>query len=185
MSLRKGFGVAWSRVQAILFWSLLAGVVGLIIRNIEERLGIIGRIIAGLIGLAWSVAATFAIPVLLEVGATSNPVKILTQSATTIKRTWGEMLVGYVGMRGTNWMVLLGSVLFWVVAIALGAVTHQYWLLIPIGCLWLVCVLVYAFLSSIASRIYLCALYVYSTQGVVPGNFDQSMMDMAWKVRKD
>ncbi len=31
-----------------------------------------------------------------------------------VKRTWGEMLAGYVGMKGTNILVLWSSILYWV-----------------------------------------------------------------------
>ncbi|HYG34523.1 MAG TPA: DUF6159 family protein, partial [Clostridia bacterium] len=72
VSIRHGLAVACSRWKSVLFWSLLAGIVGLIIRAIEERLAIVGRIIAGFIGLAWSVAAIFAIPILVREPSVSN-----------------------------------------------------------------------------------------------------------------
>ena len=89
-------------------WSLLAGVIGVIIRTLEERLAFVGRLVAGLIGLAWSVASIFAIPILAREPSFSNPFAILSKSAETIKRTWGEMLAGYVGMQGTKYSCSLG-----------------------------------------------------------------------------
>jgi hypothetical protein len=64
VSLSRGIEAACARWKSILLWSLLAGVVGLIIRALEERLAFVGRLVAGFIGLAWSVAAIFAIPIL-------------------------------------------------------------------------------------------------------------------------
>jgi len=45
-------------------------------------------------------------------------------------------------------------------------------------------VISYGYLASIASRVYLCALYLYASDGVVPGQFDESMMGMGWKLKK-
>src|SRR5258708_9832710 len=63
VSIGRGLKFAVSRLGSILMWSLFAGVVGLIIKAIEERLELVGRIIGRLIGLPWSVAAGVGIPV--------------------------------------------------------------------------------------------------------------------------
>ena len=56
--------------------------------QIEQRLPFAGRIVTGLIGMAWSVAAVFAIPVTIQEQPMRNPIKILQQSAMTLKRAW-------------------------------------------------------------------------------------------------
>jgi hypothetical protein len=94
VSIRHGVRIACARWKSILLWSLLAGVVGLVIRALEERLSFVGRLVTGLIGFAWSVAAIFAVPILVREESTSSPIKILTRSAETIRKTWGEALVG-------------------------------------------------------------------------------------------
>ena len=48
--------LAGTRLGPILMWTLFAGLVGLIIKTIEQRLSLVGRIIARLLGTAWSVA---------------------------------------------------------------------------------------------------------------------------------
>ena len=62
VSLRRGLSLAWSRLPSIFAWSLMAGVVGWAIRVVEQRLPFGARLVAGLIGISWSVAAVFAIP---------------------------------------------------------------------------------------------------------------------------
>ena len=69
VSIRHGIDVACRRWKSILLWSILAGSVGLVIRALEERFAFFGRIVAGMIGLAWSVASIFAIPVLVREGS--------------------------------------------------------------------------------------------------------------------
>ena len=60
----------------------------------QRELSFIGRLIVGWIGLAWSVASIFAIPILVREPSLSNPFAVLSKSADTINRTWGEMLSG-------------------------------------------------------------------------------------------
>jgi uncharacterized protein DUF6159 len=184
VSIGRGIEAACARWKPVLLWSLLAGVVGLIIRALEERLSFVGRLVAGFIGLAWSVAAIFAIPILARDPAVSNPFAVLSKSAMTIKRTWGEMLAGYVGMGGTNILVVWLSILFWAVIGAAAFLLSNPWLLLIAGVCWLVALIVYSYLASIASRVYLCALYLYASEGVVPGYYDAPMMSMGWKMKK-
>src|SRR5882672_6167254 len=59
VSIRRGFRFAAMRWRAVLLWSLFAGLIGYIIRAIEQRVGIFGKLIAGLIGFTWSLASIF------------------------------------------------------------------------------------------------------------------------------
>ena len=43
--------------------------------------------------------------------------------------------------------------------------------------------LLFACVLDVASRVYRAALYIYATEGVVPGPFEKDQMDMGWKVR--
>jgi hypothetical protein len=184
VSIRHGIEEACARWKSVLLWSLLAGSIGLLIRALEERVAFIGRLVAGLIGLAWSLASIFAIPILVREPALANPFEILKKSAGTIKQTWGEMLIGYLGMQGTNLMFLWGSILLWVITGAAAILLSNSWILVLVGVPWLISLLVYGYLSGIASRVYLCALYLYAAEGVVPAPYESSMMSLAFRPKK-
>ncbi len=77
VSFRRGLSTARNRWPSILIWSLLAGIAGWFIRTIEQRLPLAGRLLTGLIGMAWSIAAVFAIPVIIQEQPVRNPIKIL------------------------------------------------------------------------------------------------------------
>jgi hypothetical protein len=81
VSVIAGIAAACERWKAILLWSLLAGAVGLVIRALAERLSFFGRIVAGLVGLTWSVASVFVIPILARDPTLGNPFKVLSRSA--------------------------------------------------------------------------------------------------------
>jgi hypothetical protein len=183
VSFRRGLSTACDRWPSILAWSLLAGVVGWIIRTIEQRLPLAGRIVTGLIGMAWSIAAVFAIPVILQEQPMRNPIKILQQSAMTLKRTWGEGLIGYLGFSAGSVVIFVCSLLPLLLAGALALLFKSGWLIVIATVLWLLGLLFMAYVSGVAGHVYRCALYMYATEGVVPEPFNQDLLDMAWKVK--
>ena len=184
VSFRRGFATARLRLPAILAWSLLAGVVGWIIRTIEQRLPLAGRIVTGLIGLGWSIAAVFVIPVIIQEQPMRNPIKILRQSAMTLKRTWGEGLIGYIGFSAGSMVIFLCSLLPLLLAGAVALLFKSVGLIIIAGVIWLLALLFIAYVSGVAGHVFRCALYKYATEGVVPEPYNQDLLDMAWKVKK-
>ncbi|MGP8198844.1 MAG: DUF6159 family protein [Limisphaerales bacterium] len=184
VSFRRGFGVARSRLPSILAWTLLAGLVGWIVRKIEERLPFAGRIVMGLIGMAWSVAAVFVIPVIIQEQPMRNPIKILKQSALTLKRTWGESLIGYVGFSAGSAVIFMCSLIPLLAAGGIALLLNSIWFAVVAGVIWVIALLFMGYISNVASQVYRCALYIYAAEGVVPEPYTQDLMDMAWRVKK-
>jgi hypothetical protein len=183
VSIRSGLAFAWSRVRSILMWSLFAGVVGLIIKWLEERFGWIGAWVMRLVGVVWSVASVFAIPVLIREGGT-NPVTMLRQSAAVLRKTWGESLAGYIGITVGSWILLVGSIAFLAAAIALSAILKSPLTAFLAMFAWLAGMMVLGYLVAVAGHVYRCALYVYASEGAIPAPYSAEMMDAAWKVKK-
>jgi hypothetical protein len=192
VSIARGFKAALSKIKLIMIWSLFAGIVGIIIKNLEERLGFVGRWIIGLIGISWSVASIFIIPVIIKEGKSTNPLKLLKTSALTLKKTWGETVIGYIGIGSLFLFGLLGVLLLlisWVFVVTTFPQPGPLVLTILITylvlvLLFLILLLPFGFLTHVAHHVYRCALYVYATEGAVPGSFDEEMMNRAWKIRK-
>lgn len=185
VSIRGGIRVACTKLRAILLWSLLAGLVGLIIKKVEERFGFIGRIVIGLIGLAWNVAAIFVIPVIIREEDGSNPILMLKKSAEVLKKTWGESLIGYAGLQFGNLLIFLISLVVLVCAIVVSIILNNFWIFGIILLIYLMCLFAFAYLTYVASQIYRCALYIFAKDGVVPGLYSRELLDMAWKIKKN
>jgi hypothetical protein len=183
VSFRRGLSMARSRLPSILAWSLLAGAVGWLIRNLEQRLPLAARIMTGFIGMAWSIAAIFAIPVIIQEQPMRNPIRILKQSAMTLKRTWGEGIIGYLGFSAGSAVLFGCSLLPLLLAGALALLFKSVWLIVIAGVLWMLGLFVMAYVSGVAGHVYRCALYMYATEGVVPEPYSQDLLDMAWKVK--
>ena len=184
VSLRAGLRFACRRLRAILLWSLFAGAVGLIIKTLEERFGWVGRLVMRFVGVVWSVASVFVIPIIVR-EENANPFALLRTSAATLKKTWGESLIGYVGVALVTWVAVLASVIF-----LIGTGLLFVWLpklllfVFVLWGMWLVAMIAFGYLVSVAGHIYRGALYVYASEGVVPAPYTAELMDAAWKVKK-
>ena len=95
-TLADGLHIARQNVGRIFLWAVFAGTVAMILRAIQERLGFLGKIVMGLVGIAWSLATYFVVPVLVY--EKLGPWAAVKRSAHLFKTTWGETLVGGFSM---------------------------------------------------------------------------------------
>ncbi len=180
VSLRAGVAFAMTKLPAILAWTFFAGAVGYLIRALEQKLGIFGRIVVRLVGVAWSVAAVFAIPVII-CEETVNPVQVLKNSAATFKKAWGEAVVAYVGFEGLGLAVILASALPVIALAILVTQLNMPGMIFMLIAGWLGFVVLFAYVAGVAGNVYQCALYAFASSGRVPGAFTPEMMQMGWK----
>ncbi|MCW2974536.1 MAG: conserved hypothetical rane protein [Thermoleophilia bacterium] len=178
----EGLEAANGRLGVIFRWALLATTVGLLLRLLEERLPLAGRIAVWIVGAAWTVATYFVVPVLAfeEVG----PIDALKRSGTIVRKNWGEAVIGNVGISAA---VFLVSVL---VALPLGVLgmvsvgTSVGVLSIVLFVLAAAVLLVGAIVGSTLTQIFNTALYAYANTGTVPGGFDAGDMRAAFTAKK-
>jgi hypothetical protein len=184
VSIRAGLQFACTKWKPVLLWTIFAGLVGYLIKMLEERFGFVGRLVLRLVGTAWSIACVFVIPVIIREEETINPLVMLKKSALTLKNTWGESLIGYAGVSFGGLIVLLGSLVILGVGVAISIALNNFWILALVGVGWLISLFAIMYLMSVASQIFRCALYLYATEGTIPQPFDDEMIAMAWKVKK-
>ena len=75
----------------------------MLLKALEERLGFIGQIVVNLIGLAWTVSTFLVVPVLVHQNV--GPIDAVKESASMLKKTWGENIIANAGM-GLVFMLL-------------------------------------------------------------------------------
>ncbi len=95
-TVRDGLAAAFANAGRIFQWALLSATVGVLLRVAEDRLNWLAGLIAALAGLAWSLATTFVVPVLVhdQVG----PIEALKRSADAFRRAWGEAVIANIGL---------------------------------------------------------------------------------------
>ncbi len=181
-SVAVGFALARSRWSSILGYALIAATVGLLLRMIQERLGLIGRLVIGFVGLAWTVATFLVVPVLAsqEVG----PVDAVKRSVELLKRSWGENLIGSGGI-GVVFGLLIFLAVLAAAALIGGAVTLNSGVALVAAVV--VAVLGLILLSLIQASmqgIYAAALYRYAEAGETSVGFDPALLEQAFKPKK-
>lgn len=188
VSLSGGLKFAFSKLKQILSWSIFSASVGCILKALEENLGIIGRWVIRLIGMSWSIASTFVVPVIIKENNEKNPLTYLRRSVGVIRQTWGEALIGFVGMRGVPILIVAFFGFLWLLSLVVIFFTMKDGPMFAIAMaggfiLWLLCSVIFSYLCTVMEKIYIGSLYLYASEGVIPENFDQDILDSAWKVK--
>ncbi len=164
-TVHDGFRIAFENLRYILMWTLFAATIGAILRAIQQRVGIIGKFIIGALGMAFTIASYFAVPVFVY--EKLSPWKALKRSVSIFKSTWGEAIVGNLGL-GVIFF-LLG--LIGLLPIIIGVYMMTLWsIVIGIGVAvvyWLILGLVF----SAAQSVLVAALYRYATTGKISEEF--------------
>lgn len=178
----EGLALAGSRVGAILGYALIAATVGLLLRMVQERLGLIGRFIVGLIGLAWTVATFLVVPVLAGEGV--GPVDAVQRSVELLRRTWGENLIGNAGLS-----VVFGLVAFLLVLASAGLVAgafamHSIVAVVTAIVVVLLVFIVLALVQSSLQGIYAAALYRYAEEGEAGTGFPPGLLEQAFRSKR-
>jgi hypothetical protein len=175
-SVKGGLRVAASNWLRILPWALLSATVSVVLRMIEERLGFLGRLVTGLIGIAWNVVTFLVLPVLVleKVGVRTA----LRRSSEMLKRTWGENVAGNIGLGALSFLAVVPAVLL----VILGAIAGQVAFFVCFA-IFLVWMLVVAVATGAMSGIYQTALYQYAAEGRTAPEFQGVDLTEAFRER--
>jgi len=167
---------AGARAHVLLPWGVLSATVSIALRALEERAGIIGRIVGSLVGLAWSLVTLLVLPVLVieQLG----PIEAVKRSTELFKRTWGENMIANAGIGIVALFATLIGVIPCVLLISIGG---------PIAVLGIVAVVAWVIgvqiVAAALTGILQMALYRFAVDGTVPG-FDLDQLRGAFRPRR-
>jgi Family of unknown function (DUF6159) len=171
---RDGIELAWARKGTILQWALVAATVGVILRTLEERMGLIGRLIMRIIGIAWALACYFVVPVLAFEDLT--PIAAVKRSAKLFRDTWGEKVIGGFSLSLVSLVLMLPGIGLVIVATFLAGLSG---LLFGLVVMFLYFLLLSVFMSAVGG-IFNAALYRYACFKQAPAAFSHDLIASAW-----
>ncbi len=151
-------------------WALFSCTISFALRQATSRVGFLGRIVVSFVGVAWSLATFFVLPILIIEGVSVNDA--FTKSKSLIRKTWGEQLIG--GFAGS---VVFMPAFFLLGLCSVGLLTLNIWLglvFFAVGLLSLISV------DQAVSVIYSLVLYRFTQTGMAPAGFDQSAIEGAF-----
>ena len=186
--LRIGLGLALRRVPLILAWSIVAGTIGMILRLLSERAGLIGKIVLALVGMAWSIASYFALPAVVLEGV--GPIKAIRSSVQTLRSTWGETLMLAVGFGVIGIVIsvlafglMIGGVVVFAFGLSVGSgvgisIDALGGILFLAG---IVILILWSIVSGTLRGITQVALYRFATADLVPDGFEREDLEAAFQ----
>ncbi len=159
---KDGLRIAYRRRDRILAWAFIAATVGGILSTLRNRSNrFIGRLLAGGLGLAWTLVTYLIIPVLILEDRTAYD--SMHRSAELFRRRWGEQVAGTFGFGLLHALLLLPGALLGLVLYRLDPA------LAVIAAVWYVLIL--AAISSAIKGVFTVVLYRYASAGILPDGF--------------
>ena len=181
-TVREGISAAWSHKGAISAWAAVVCTVGLILRAIEERLGFLGSIIAGILGLAWGLITLFAIPIIaLE---DLGPWATLKRSGQIFKERWGESMTGRAAISIISSLVVLLTLVIGITLVVVAAVYIAPVVAVGLAVVLLTVILCLSVLFAALTQTFNVAMYSYSVSGAESGEFTEEDFSKAFKSKK-
>jgi hypothetical protein len=164
--LSDGLRIAWARAGRIFGYACIAATVGLLLRSLEDRVGWLGQIVIKLIGVGWALATFLVVPVLVtrDVG----PIEAVKDSASLLRRTWGENIIGNVGLGAVFGLAYVGLAILAVAVLMAADQSGFSAAVIAVIAIGLVAFFAVAALHATMQGVYSAALYRYATQHTTP-----------------
>lgn len=173
---------ATSRLPLILGWALVSATVGLVLRAIEDRSEKIGQLIAGLLGMGWSVVSFLVVPILVV--ERLSPLDALSGSAKLLKDTWGKQLLSNFSFGVVFFLLSLPALA--VIGFAFYAAAQMSVVtLAVIGIVVAVAYLVIlALIQSALQSIFQAALYLHAREKLNPDFYPDHLLADALNSRR-
>jgi hypothetical protein len=174
-----GLRIAFSRTGSLLGYALISATVGMILRWLSERGGIVGRIVVSLLGLAWNLATYLVVPILAVEGI--GPVDAIKRSVELLKRTWGEQIAGNFSIGLVFGLLSLLVILVSVPLIVLAANAQSVALIVAVVVIVVLALVFIGLINSTLSGIYTAAVYQYAMTGETGGFFRRDLVEGAFR----
>lgn len=178
----EGIRIATSRIGAIAGYALIAATVGLVLRMIQERVGFVGKIIVGLLGAGWSIATFLVVPVIVS-RTDVGPIDAVKESATLLRKTWGENLIGQVGISAAFGLIFLGVFMCGALLVALAVASHSIALIVAALVIAVLAIGLTGLVQAALSGIYEAALFRYATDGSQTPGFATDTLQLAFRAK--
>jgi len=168
MSIGDAMRAAHERAHVLLPWAVVSATVSVVLRGIESRGGIAGRIIGSIAGVAWSVVTFLVLPVLVFEGL--GPIAAVKRSGQLFKHTWGENLIANAGIGLVGMLAMMVGLVPLVPFLLIGGPVAVIGIVAFVG--WCIAVML---VTTALTGIFQTALYRFATGAPVPG-FDDAQL---------
>jgi hypothetical protein len=176
-----GIQCALNNLSSIVAYAVIAATIGGILRAIEERVGLIGRIVVALVGAAWTLASSLTLPVLAAESV--GPIEAISRSIELMRGTWGENIVGNGGISAGVAVIAIPLVIVGFFVMSAAIATKQVGLIALAGLVFVVLVFGLGLVSTTLHSIYTAALYRFATGDDHNAGIDRALLAEAYRLK--
>ncbi len=174
-----GIQCAMSNLRAILAYAVIAATIGAILRAIEERVGLIGRIVVALIGAGWTLASSMTLPVLAAENV--GPIDAISRSIELMRSNWGENIVGNGGISTGIGIIAVPLFIVGYFVMTAAFATRQLGLIVPAALICAALVFGLSLVGATLHSIYTAALYRFATGNDHNAGIDRALLAEAYR----
>ena len=168
-TVRSAIAGALERLPKLFGWAVITTIVGSILRAMEQRAGLLGRIVVNLVGMAWAVTTFLVIPVIVI--ENSGAVDSTKRSVALFRHTWGENLSAQVGFGLIGFLAFIPIVILAAIGATIG--TLLGFVLIAVA---VVAGIALITVLSALGAIFQTALYHYAVGTELAAELDATML---------
>jgi len=168
-TVRSAIAGALERLPKLFGWAVITTIVGSILRAMEQRAGLLGRIVVNMVGMAWAVTTFLVIPVIVI--ENSGAVDSTKRSVALFRHTWGENLSAQVGFGLIGFLAFIPIVILAAIGATIG--TLLGFVLIAVA---VVAGIALITVLSALGAIFQTALYHYAVGTELAAELDATML---------
>ena len=168
-TVRSAIAGALERLPKLFGWAVITTIVGSILRAMEQRAGLLGRIVVNMVGMAWAVTTFLVIPVIVI--ENSGAVDSTKRSVALFRHTWGESLSAQVGFGLIGFLAFIPIVILAAIGATIG--TLLGFVLIAVAVMAGIALIT---VLSALGAIFQTALYHYAVGTELAAELDATML---------
>lgn len=176
VTVMDGLRCANKHIHNILIYSIVAASVGWLIKFIEQRSNLAGKVVMWILGAAWTLMTYFVAPILAE--ETLGIKETLVKSKDIFTKTWGENAFGSISFGLIQF--------FYIFAIVLGTILFVF----QTGMVWGIAVALFLLMGNIIyfstiSGVFRTVLYLYALNNKqAPEGFDPMLIEKSFSAKQ-
>ena len=168
-TVRSAIAGALERLPKLFGWAVITTIVGSILRAMEQRAGLLGRIVVNMVGMAWAVTTFLVIPVIVI--ENSGAIDSTKRSVALFRHTWGENLSAQVGFGLIGFLAFIPIVILAAIGATIG--TLLGFVLIAVAVMAGIALIT---VLSALGAIFQTALYHYAVGTELAAELDATML---------
>jgi len=175
-SIGASLRAATACMPQIAAWAVVSSTVGVVLKALEGRAGLLGRLVISLVGVAWTLVTYFVVPIIVV--ERKGALEAVGDSKDLLARTWGKQIVSGLGFGLLGFLLTIPAIAIIVAAIAGVAISQGHyaggW-----GTLAIAAVLYLVALTIVLSAlraIFGVVLYMFAKTGSAPEGFDAAAL---------